>query len=566
MMKGIAASEGIGIGHAVVIEQQRITYETGPAADAEQEKVRLHGAINECIRDTEALAVELEKTLNPKDTEIIRGHIAMLSDPFMMEQMEELIAQGQSAEAAAEAVLNQFASIFQSAEDEFTRQRATDVEDIKRNLLELLLGVQPIDLKQLPADTILVVRDLTPSMAASMDHDSVVGMVAESGGVTSHAAILARALEIPAVLSVPDALSEVKDGQVTIIDGGNGTVIVEPSPEMVKTYQTRRENAIREKAFLNEFRGKATVTGDGTARQVFCNIGNPKDAKSAAEHDGEGIGLFRTELLFMDRDSRPDEETQYQAYRMVCDTLTGKPVIIRTLDVGGDKDIPYIHMEKEENPFLGYRAVRYCLRNQDAYKIQLRALIRAGADTGGHLRILIPMVTTTTEICTVRALAEEICKETALPMPKIGVMIETPAAFLMADVLAKYSDFFSIGTNDLTQYIMAADRGNSSVAYLYKAYDPAVLRALQGIIAAGVRAGIPVGMCGEAASDPLLIPLLIGFGLEEFSVSPTAVLKTRREIRRWTVGEAKKLADCVLTLETADEVEAYLTEIGQRYS
>ena len=234
------------------------------------------------------------------------------------------------------------------------------------------------------------------------------------------------------------------------------------------------------------------------------------------------------------------------------------------MDVGGDKDIPYIHMEKEENPFLGYRAVRYCLSNQEAYKIQLRALIRAGADTGGNLRIMIPMVTTATEIQTVRRLAEEICRETRLPMPEIGTMIETPAAFIMADVLAKYSDFFSIGTNDLTQYIMAADRGNSSVAYLYKAYDPAVLRALRAVITAGVSAGIPVGMCGEAAADPLLIPLLIGFGMEEFSVSPAAVLKTRREISRWTVTEAKKIADHVLTLETADEVERYIAGVGKR--
>lgn len=561
MLKGIAASEGIGIGRAVIIEQQKITYEAGPAADPEQEKERLHRAIDDFIRCTERLAEKLEQSLDPRDTEIIRGHITMLSDPFMIEQMDALIDGGQSAEAAAESVLDLFKGIFQSAEDEYTRQRATDVEDIKRNLLELLLGVKPMDLKQLPKNTILVVGDLTPSMTAEMDRDNVLGIVTESGGMTSHSAILSRALEIPAVLSVPDALAKIRDGQELIVDGTAGAVIADPSLETVAEYRARREDAMREKALLNGFQGKATVTGDGTLLQVFCNIGTPEGAKSAVEHDCEGIGLFRTEFLFMDRDELPDEETQYRAYRQVCETLKDKTVIIRTLDVGGDKDIPYLHLEKEENPFLGYRAVRYCLRNRDTYQIQLRALIRAGADTGGHLRIMIPMVTTAAEIRTVRGLAEEICRETGLPMPEIGAMIETPAAFIMADVLAKYSDFVSIGTNDLTQYIMAADRGNNSVAYLCKACDPAVLRALRAVIAAGVRAGIPVGMCGEAASDPLLIPVLIGFGLKEFSVTPAAVLRTRCEISRWTIEEARKVADHALTLETAEEVEGYLTEI-----
>lgn len=561
MLKGIAASEGIGIGRAFLVEQQNITYETGPAGDPEQEKARLHRAIDDFVRETERLAEKLEQSLDPRDTEIIRGHITMLSDPFLIEQMDAGIAGGQSAEAAAESVLDLFKGIFQSAEDEYTRQRATDVEDIKRSLLELLLGVKPVDLKHLPKDTILVVGDLTPSMTAEMDHDSVMGIVTESGGMTSHSAILSRALEIPAVLSVPDALSQIRNGQELIVDGTEGTVIADPSPETVEEYRARRENGMLEKELLNRFQGKATVTKDGIPLQVFSNIGTPEDAKSAVEHDCQGVGLFRTEFLFMDRDALPDEETQYRAYRQVCETLRDKPVIIRTLDVGGDKDIPYLNLEKEENPFLGYRAVRYCLRNREIFETQLRALIRAGSDTGGHLRMMVPMVTTADEIRAVRGMAEEICRENRLLMPQIGVMIETPAAFIMADVLAKYSDFFSIGTNDLTQYIMAADRGNSSIAYLCKAYDPAVLRALRGVISAGVRAGIPVGMCGEAAADPLLIPVLIGLGLEEFSVTPGAVLKTRYEISRWSMAAAWKVADHVLTLETAGEVEEYLREV-----
>ena len=531
MLKGIAASEGIGIGRAVIIAPQEITYQTGPVADIEQEKARLHRAIDDFISYTEELAGKLEETLDAENADIIRGHVTMLSDPFMIEEMEELIAGGQSAEAAAESVLDMFQGLFQSAEDELTRQRATDVEDIKRKLLEILLGMEQLDLKHLPDHTVLVVSDLAPSVTAEMDHDSVIGVVTENGGMTSHSAILSRALEIPAVLSVPDALSKIKDGQKLIVDGTNGTVIVDPSAETTVKYQTCRDDYIREKELLKAFQGKATVTRDGDPRQVFCNIGNPKDAESAAEHDGEGIGLFRTEFLFMDRDARPDEETQYAAYRQVCETLKGKTVIIRTLDVGGDKDIPYIHMEKEENPFLGYRAVRYCLSNQEAYKIQLRALIRAGADTGGNLRIMIPMVTTATEIQTVRRLAEEICRETRLPMPEIGTMIETPAAAVMSDVLAKEVDFFIIGTNDLLQYTLAVDRQNERLEPFYDPRHPAVLRLIEMTVRNAHAAGCTVGICGEMGADPQLTETFLKMGVDELSVSPSSLLKIRKKIR-----------------------------------
>lgn len=318
------------------------------------------------------------------------------------------------------------------------------------------------------------------------------------------------------MLSVPDARSQIQNGQEVIVDGTDGTVLVDPSPETAAQYRVRRENAMRDRALLKGFQGRATVTGDGTPLQVFCNIGTPEDGKSAVEQDCEGSDSSGQNFSLWSGTCSPTRKSSTEHTGRYVKRCRDKTVIIRTLDVGGDKDIPYLHLEKEENPFLGYRAVRYCLRNPDVYRTQLRALIRAGADTGGHLRMMIPMVTTVTELRTVRGLAEEICRETGLPMPEIGVMIETPAAFVMADVLARYSDFFSIGTNDLTQYMMAADRGNSSVAYLCKAYDPAVLRALRGVITTGVRAGIPVGMCGEAAADPLLIPLLIGLGWRHF--------------------------------------------------
>ena len=564
MIQGIPASGGIGIGTAVLLRPQSLAYESKPAADKKLEKQRLHAAIAQFVQDTQKVADTFGKRLDARDAEILTGHIDMIQDPFLQEEMDNRIDEGLCAEGAAEAVLEMFKALFLSSEVELIQQRATDVEDIRQKLLEILLGVEQLDLKHLPKDSILVVDDLTPSMTAEMDHDSVAGIVTQRGGMTSHSAILSRALGIPAVLSVPDALERIQDGTKVIVDGTMGVVQAAPTAELLAQYRDRQNGAAAEKRLLEQFRGLPTQTKDGKTLQVLGNIGTPAEAVQVAEEDGEGVGLFRTEFLYMNRTEAPDEETQYQAYQRVCDVLKGKPVIIRTLDVGGDKDIPYLHLEQEENPFLGYRAVRYCLGNQDAFRTQLTALMRAGADSGGQLWIMIPMVTTVAEIKQVRALAEDISQKTGLPLPKIGTMIETPSAMLMADVLAKYCDFFSIGTNDLIQYLMAADRGNPNVAYLYQPCDPAVLRAIQAVIQAGVRAGIPVGLCGEMASDAMLTPVLLGFGLERFSVSPSAILNTRREISRWSIQEAQEVAEHVLTLETAAEVAAYLTEVRKR--
>ncbi|WP_027869170.1 phosphoenolpyruvate--protein phosphotransferase [Eubacterium sp. AB3007] len=561
MLKGIAASEGIGIGKIVTISQQKITYEQKPVIGVHKEIDRLHEAIDTFVTKTEALAEKMEQSVNAKDAKIIRGHITMLNDPFMISQMEDQIKNDICAEAAAENVLNMFRDIFAAAEDELTQQRATDVEDIKTRLLKILLGIEDRDLKDLPAGTVLVVEDLTPSMTAELNKDNIAAIVTESGGMTSHSAILSRALEIPAVLSVTGAVGTLKEDSYVIVDGIDGVVVTAPTVDELAAYEEKRDAFLKDKAQLKAFVGKPTMTADGVSKEVFCNVGNPKDGIQARDKDGEGVGLFRTEFLFMDRETMPDEDEQYEAYKKVADTLAGKTVIIRTLDVGGDKEIPYMGLPKEENPFLGYRAVRYCLHNPELYKVQLKALVRANADCGEHIWIMVPMITSVGEFRQVRSLVEEICQETGLPMPRIGTMIETPAAYIMAEVLAKYCDFFSIGTNDLTQYIMAADRGNSDVAYLYNTYDPAVLRSLKGIINAGTEAGIPVGMCGEAAADPMLIPLLISFGLEEFSVSPTSVLKTRREISLWSCSEADAVAEKALSLETAEEVEDYLKSV-----
>ena len=563
-LSGIPASHGIGIGTAVLLRPQSLTYESHPVEDKAAEKQRLQAAIQRFIQDTQAVADTFGKRLDARDAEILTGHIDMIQDPFLQEEMWNRIDEGMCAEAAAEAVLEMFKALFQSSEVELIQQRATDVEDIKQKLLEILLGVEQLDLKHLPQNSVLVVDDLTPSMTAEMDHDSVVGIVTQRGGITSHSAILSRALGIPAVLSVPDVLEAVQEGAAVIVDGTKGAVLVEPDEATLEQYQTYQASAAAKKQQLEQFRGRPTQTRDGKPMQVLANIGTPPEAVQVTQQDGEGVGLFRTEFLYMNRTEAPDEATQYQAYRQVCEELSGKPVIIRTLDVGGDKDIPYLHLEPEDNPFLGCRAVRYCLRNPDTFRTQLTALMRAGAESSGQLWVMLPMVATVTEFQQVRALAEDIAQQTGLPLPKLGTMIETPAAMLMADVLAKYCDFFSIGTNDLIQYLMAADRGNPNVAYLYQACDPAVLRALRSVIQAGVQAGIPVGLCGEMASDALLIPVLLGFGLERFSVNPSAILNTRREISRWSIQEAQEIAEHALTLETAAEVAEYLNQVQER--
>ena len=561
MLKGIAVSDGIGIGKAYVIKEEQLTYEA-TAEDASKELQRLHQAVDTFCRRTEQLAESIAKSVKPKDAEIIRGHIQMLKDPYMISQMEEKIQSGASAEAACEEVLNQFIALFSGVDDELTRQRATDVADIKKRMLRILLGAEEKSLAEIPPESVLVTEDLTPSMTAEMKKEHVVGIVTEKGGKTSHSAILAKAMEIPAVLSAEGALNALKDGEPVIVDGSQGLVLPNPQPEEETRYRQQKQAYETEKEILRGYIGRATVTADNETKEVFCNIGNVKDAITAAQKDGEGLGLFRTEFLFMDKPSAPSEEEQFEAYKKAAEIFNGKPVIIRTLDVGGDKGIPYLEMEKEDNPFLGFRAVRYCLSHEELYETQLRAILRASAF--GNLKIMVPLVTTAAEV---RAVKEKV-KKIAAELEKsgieydhgiqVGIMVETPAASLVADLLARESDFFSIGTNDLTQYTMAADRGNPQVAYLNKPYDPAVLRSIRHIIRCAKNAGIPVGMCGEAAADPLLIPLLLDFGLEEFSVSPTSVLATRYQISKWTKESAASVAKEVMNLETADAVERLL--------
>ena len=567
ILRGIAASDGIGLGRAVCVREENLDYSDVAYSGKESEKARLQAAIEEFEQRTSAMAEHIRQQVGDKESEILTGQIAMLADPFMRSQMQDAIDGGACAEAAVDNVCTMYADMFAAVEDEMMRQRATDVKDIRSRLLGILLGVASVDLSNLPTGTVLVTRELTPSMTVGLQKENVAAIITATGGKTSHSAILARALQVPAVLSVTKVLEVVQDGDGLIVDGGDGIAILNPDERTRSEYLTRQKDYQARIASLKVYQNRPTVDADGKRYQLFANIGSAAEAEVAAQSGAEGIGLFRTEFLFMDRTSLPDEMVQYEAYRAVSQTMAGKEVIIRTLDVGGDKAIEYLGMEKEENPFLGHRAIRYCLDRPDLYKVQLRALLRAGAEEH-NIKIMLPLVTSVDEVRAARELLEQ-CKqelsEAGLPYDKdiaLGVMIETPAAALTADLLARESDFFSIGTNDLTQYTMAVDRGNAQVASLYTPFQPAVLRSIRSVITAAKEAGIPVGMCGEAAADPGLIPLLMAWGLDEFSVSTSSVLATRASIHRWREDEVKRIAQEALGLSTASGVEGYLKKVS----
>ncbi len=562
LYRGIAGAEGIGIGTVLLVREPTLDYSRVVFAGAEPEKQRLQNAVTLFTQKTEAMREKMKRTVGEKQAEILNGQILMLNDPFMSAQMQEFIENGQCAEAAVDAVCNMYIEMFSSVEDDLTKQRATDIRDLRARLLGILLEQEAVDLSVLPPETVLVAKDFTPSMTAGLQKEHIVGIIAETGSKTSHSAILSRSLEIPAVMSVENACSLLQNGDTVVVDGTRGEVVVRPAQGILEAYASKRAQLLSEKQALRAFVGKKTVTADGKHLAVYANIGKPEDTDAVLQNDGEGVGLFRTEFLFMDRAALPSEEEQFSAYRAVAERLAGKAVIIRTLDVGGDKDIPYLHMEKEENPFLGHRAVRYCLDNPELYAVQLRALLRASAY--GNVKIMLPLVTTVTEIKRVRELLERVkedLRKENVPFNEnipVGVMIETPSAALVADILAKEADFFSIGTNDLTQYVMAVDRGNSKVSLLYSHCHPAVLRLIKHTAEAANAAGIPVGMCGEAAADGDFIPLLISFGLHEFSVSPVSVLETRKTVSLWTKPEADALAEQALSLSTAEAVKTLL--------
>ncbi len=533
MLRGIPVSQGCGIGKAVIIKDINTDYSAVEYTNAQNEKERLENAVSKFVAQTQRLAQSVKETAGDKEAEILEGHIVMLNDPFMLSQMQENIDAGCVAEKAVDIVCSMFIDMFSSVDDELTRQRASDVKDIKNSLLKILLGAEDIDISAVEKGTILVAKDFTPSMTSRINKSNVSAIITEVGGVTSHSAILARAMGIPAVLSVVDAVSLIENGQTVIVDGFKGKVITNPSEREVDEYTKQQDEYIAQKESLKEYMDRQTVTSDGVEKPVYGNIGKPEDVQNVLQNSGEGIGLFRTEFLFMDRAGEPTEDEQLEAYSTVARAMHGKEVIIRTLDIGGDKEIPYLHIEREENPFLGHRAIRYCLDNPELFKKQIRAILRAAVH--GNIKIMLPLVTCVEEVKGAKEIISQCENELkneglAYKSVPIGVMIETPSAVLISDLLAKEVAFFSIGTNDLTGYTMAVDRGNAKVCSLYDTFQPAVLRAVEMTIANAKKAGIQVGMCGEAAADIRLIPNLVRWGLDEFSVSPGSILQTRKVI------------------------------------
>lgn len=565
MLHGTAASEGIGIGKVMLIEEHSLEYTPRTVTDTEAESQRFKAAVDAFCYNTEKQAENLRSSAGEKEAEILAGHIQIIKDPYLSGEIEKLIADGQCAESALEHMCDMFITMFSAADDELTKQRAADVRDIKSGVLGILLGVNEIKVSDAPKGTVLVARELTPSVTAGIVKENIAGIITETGGTTSHSAILARALEIPAVLSVEGVASSLKNGDTVVVDGSEGAVIVNPDDNTVAEYYKKRDAFLAERKELENYRGRETKSASGEVYELFCNIGKPEDAVKAVDADGEGVGLFRTEFLFMDRTSIPTEDEQFEAYKKAALILKGKSLIIRTLDIGGDKDIPYLGLEKEENPFMGFRAIRYCLKNRELFKSQIKAILRASAF--GDIKIMFPLITTMDELREGKKLVAE-CKADLRNMGinfnediQVGVMVETASAAVIADMLAKEADFFSIGTNDLTGYTMACDRGNNDVSYLYSPLQPSVLRMIKRTIECGVQNGISVGMCGEAAANKLMIPLLISFGLTEFSVSAPSVLNVRKIISTWTKEEADKVTAKVLEMSTQQEIVEYLKSV-----
>ena len=531
MLKGIGVSEGIGIGKALVIESHDIKFDSYAIRSINEELERYHKAVEKFIMRTKEMANDIATNASEKEAEILFGHIIMVKDPYMQGEIESLIKSGQCVEYAVSKICDSFISMFSSVDD---------------------------------PETVVVADVLTPSMTSGINSENIVGIITENGGATSHSSIIARALGIPAVLSVDNALQNIKNGDTVIVDGNKGDVIISPNKAAFAEYSKKQLQYIKQRNELKKYKNAPTVTADGDKKLLFCNIASSDDALKAKECTAEGIGLFRTELMFLEKDRLPTEDEQYTEYKRTALTFRHKPVKIRTLDIGGDKIIPYLNIDKEENPYLGNRAIRYCLKQEDIFLTQLRAILRASIY--GKIKLMIPLVTCIEEVQSVKK-AIEAAKEQLKENKKcfeenieVGIMIETPSAMMIADILAEEVDFFSIGTNDLTQYIMAVDRGNDNVSYLYSAFHPSVIRAIKHIIESGHKAGIPVEMCGEAASDPLMIPLLIAFGLDEFSVSAAVTLKTRRAISKWSKAHAKKVAENVLKMKSEKEIVNYLKQ------
>ncbi|MDI9370371.1 MAG: phosphoenolpyruvate--protein phosphotransferase [Synergistaceae bacterium] len=561
-MKGIGVSPGIAIGRAVIHWKERIDIVKEYVDYPEREVRRFRNALEFAGEQIRKSYSRVLKNVGPNEAAIFEAHGLMLQDPDFTGRIEGLIMdENANAEWAVKQVADSLVQIFEDMEDDYMKARSDDVRDISERVIKLLLQVSGSGMTRLSERGILVSRDFTASDMSQMDRELTLGVISETGGRTSHAAIIARTMQIPAVMSAQGILDAVDVDDLLIMDGETGEVIVNPDDETLARYREKKE---RYECFiekLSEIRGKETVTLDGVRVELGANVGSSRDLDEVIKNDGEAIGLYRTEFLYLESSMLPTEEEQFEAYRTVVEGMQGRPVVIRTLDIGGDKKLDYLSIPEEENPFLGYRAIRLCLDRQEIFRVQLRAMLRSSAF--GSVRILFPMISCLRELREAKAMLEQAkddLRRASVPFDeevKSGIMVEVPSAAILSDHFALECDFFSIGTNDLIQYTVAVDRGNDKLAPLYSPYHPAVLRLVKTVIDNGKAAGIPVGMCGEAAGDPKLIPVLLGMGLTEFSMSPASILHARWILRGLKKAELERAAEHALSLKTTAEVEEF---------
>ncbi|MGE7090987.1 phosphoenolpyruvate--protein phosphotransferase [Lysinibacillus sp. NPDC048646] len=561
-IQGIAVSEGITFANAYCLMEPDLSFEKVTIVDVPAELNRFKAAVVQSKRELQEIYTIAQTKFGDEEAAIFAAHQLLLEDPEMLAAIEAKIHTGINAEYALDEASKLFIAMFEGIDNDYMQERAADIRDVSKRLLAHLLGVELTDMSRLSSNVIIVAEDLTPSMTAQLDTKYVKGFITDIGGRTSHSAILARTLGIPAIVGTKTATQIIKQGTPIIMDAINGKIILDATPEISQFYVRQQQIQNQLQSEFDQFRSLPSISADGLRVEIAGNIGKPEDVDMVTSVGGDGIGLFRTEFLYMERQELPNEEEQFTAYRTVLEKMQGKPTIVRTLDIGGDKNLPYFQLPTEMNPFLGYRAIRICLSHQEMFRTQLRALLRASAY--GNLKIMFPMIATLDEFRMAKALLLEeekqlqnegfIVSETI----EVGIMIEIPSAAMIADLFAKEVDFFSIGTNDLIQYTLATDRMNENVSYLYQPYHPAVLRLIKTVIDAAHHHGKWVGMCGEMAGDEVAIPILLAFGLDEFSMTASSILKTRAQIAKHSQKDLIQHNERILMLSTASEVEDYV--------
>ena len=567
MLKGIAASDGIAAAKAYMLVQPDLSFSETSIDDPEAEIKRLDDAVEASKSELELIKQKATENLGEEEAQVFEAHLTILADPELLGQIKDKIKNDKvNAEAALKSVTDMFIEMFEAMTDNaYMQERAGDIRDVTKRIMSHLLGVTLPNPALIQEEVVIVAHDLTPSDTAQLDRNYVKGFITDIGGRTSHSAIMSRTLEIPAVVGSGSATTDIQEGEMVIIDGINGDALVDPTDAELADYKQKAAEFAAQKEEWSRLKDAKSVSADGKEVLLGANIGTPDDVLGANDNGAEAVGLFRSEFLYMNSNELPTEDEQYEAYKAALEGMSGKQVVVRTMDIGGDKELPYLPLPEEQNPFLGYRAIRICLDRQDIFRTQLRALLRASKY--GRLAIMFPMIATVQEFKDAKAIFEE--EKANLVASgvevsddiQVGMMMEIPAAAMIADKLAKYADFFSIGTNDLIQYSMAADRGNVRVSYLYQPYNPSILRLIKNIIDASHKEGKWTGMCGEMAGDQIAVPLLLGLGLDEFSMSATSILKTRSLIKKLDSKEMKELAyKAVSDCETVDEVVSLVKE------